>query len=58
MGSNFRGRPVFEVFFADACDHIYLYNGAYFARLIFVDSSLSVKITKIGPLEIYHYQQS
>ena len=48
MGSNFRG-----LIFADACTHAHytLYNCAYFAGLIFADSSLSVKTAKIGPHE-------
>jgi hypothetical protein len=43
---NFRG-----LIFADAGDHAHytLYNRTYFAGLIFVDSHLSAKTTKIRP---------
>ncbi len=39
--------------FADACDHAHytLYNHTYFADLIFADSRLSAKTSKIGPHE-------
>ena len=45
---SFRG-----LIFADACHHAHytLYNRTYFAGLIFVDSRLSAKNAKIGPLE-------
>ena len=45
---SFRG-----LIFADARHHAHytLYNRTYFAGLIFADSRLSVKTTKIGPLE-------
>jgi hypothetical protein len=33
-----------------------LYNHAYFAGLIFVDCSLSVKLHKLDPLKISHYR--
>ncbi len=42
---NFRG-----LIFADACDHAHytLHNRTYFAGLIFMDSRLSVKTTKVS----------
>jgi hypothetical protein len=45
---SFRG-----LIFADASDHSHytLYNRAYFTGLIFADSRLSAKTTKIGPHE-------
>jgi hypothetical protein len=48
MGSNFRG-----LIFADMGDyaHYTLYNHTYFAGLIFADSHLSTKTTKIRPHE-------
>ena len=48
MGSNFRG-----LIFADAHTHAHytLYSRAYFVGLIFTDSCLSAKTTKIGPHE-------
>ncbi len=52
MGSNFRGWPIFKVF-EDACDHACYtqHNRTYFAGLIFADSRLSAKTTKIRPHE-------
>jgi hypothetical protein len=45
---SFRG-----LIFADACDHVHytLHNRTYFAGLIFADSRLSAKTTKIRPHE-------
>jgi hypothetical protein len=56
VGSNFADgqSPKFSWFnFTDAGDHAHytLYNCTYFAGLIFADSRLSAKTTKIGPHE-------
>ena len=76
MAGNFRGvqfsrKASLQSFcgltFADVHTHAHytLYNRAYFAGLIFADSSLSAKTTKIGPhknfrlySKSYHRQQS
>ncbi len=54
MGSNFADGQCSKLIFVDACDHTHYtkYNNCtYLAGLIFANSRLSTKTTKIGPHE-------